>query len=98
MTQSAGPAYLAHWVVKTARARQMIDWYGLVFGAHVVHEDDSIAFLTWVSWPNPFRSVELTLLVDSTSGKRRSARACRPCGIGAICAARPTPTAWRPCC
>src|ERR1700739_5146265 len=47
MPQSAGPAYLAHWVVKTARAREMIDWYGLVFGAHVVHEDDSIAFLTW---------------------------------------------------
>ena len=47
MTQSTGPAYLAHWVVKTARAREMMDWYGLVFGAHVVHEDDSIAFLTW---------------------------------------------------
>jgi catechol-2,3-dioxygenase len=47
MTQSTGPAYLAHWVVKTARVREMIDWYGLVFGARVVHEDDSIAFLTW---------------------------------------------------
>src|ERR1700757_1348702 len=47
MTRTNGPVYLAHWVVKTARAQQMIDWYGHVFGAHVVHEDDSIAFLTW---------------------------------------------------
>ncbi len=28
MTQAPGPAYLASWVVKTACARQMIDWYG----------------------------------------------------------------------
>src|SRR5262245_19398454 len=41
------PAYLAHWVVKTARPREMIDWYRHAFGAHVVHEDDQIAFLTW---------------------------------------------------
>ena len=51
-----------------------------------------------VNWPSPSRSVELTSPVDSTSGKRRSARAYRPCRTGAICAARPTPTAWRPRC
>ena len=44
---SPAPAYLAHWVVKTARAREMIDWYGHALGAHVVHEDARIAFLTW---------------------------------------------------
>jgi len=47
MTHATAPAHLAHWVVKTSRVREMIDWYGLVFGARVVHEDDSIAFLTW---------------------------------------------------
>ncbi|MCV7173721.1 VOC family protein [Mycobacterium manitobense] len=41
------PAFIAHWVVKTARSAEMIDWYGHVFGARVVHEDDQIAFLTW---------------------------------------------------
>ena len=41
------PDVLAHWVVKTARPRQMIEWYGTVFGAKVVHEDQQIAFLTW---------------------------------------------------
>lgn len=41
------PAYLAHWVMKTSRAAEMIEWYGHVFGAQVVHEDKTIAFLTW---------------------------------------------------
>lgn len=43
----AAPELLAHWVVKTARSKQMIAWYGTVFGARVVHEDRQIAFLTW---------------------------------------------------
>jgi catechol 2,3-dioxygenase-like lactoylglutathione lyase family enzyme len=41
------PDLLAHFVVKTARPREMIAWYGEVFGARVVHEDAQIAFLTW---------------------------------------------------
>ena len=49
MSQTTAPAYLAHWVVKTARPRQMIDWYRHAYGAHVVHEDAHIAFLTWDS-------------------------------------------------
>lgn len=58
------PDVLAHWVVKTARPRQMIEWYGTVFGATVVHEDQQIAFLTWdeeshrlalVKLPGPLR-------------------------------------------
>ncbi|MEU1550642.1 VOC family protein [Nocardia sp. NPDC005745] len=47
MPRTTPPTYLAHWVVKTARAREMIEWYGHVFGARVVHEDKQIAFLTW---------------------------------------------------
>jgi hypothetical protein len=31
------PDFIAHWVVKTARSAEMIDWYGHVFGARVVH-------------------------------------------------------------
>jgi catechol 2,3-dioxygenase-like lactoylglutathione lyase family enzyme len=53
-------------VVKTARSAEMIDWYGHVFGARVVHEDGQIAFLTWdheshrlalVKLPPPLRHV-----------------------------------------
>jgi catechol 2,3-dioxygenase-like lactoylglutathione lyase family enzyme len=41
------PDYLAHWVVKTTRSKEMIAWYRAVFGAHIVHEDPKLAFLTW---------------------------------------------------
>ncbi|BBY66850.1 VOC family protein [Mycolicibacterium helvum] len=60
------PDFIAHWVVKTARSAEMIDWYGTVFGARVVHEDAQIAFLTWdreshrlalVKLPPPLRHV-----------------------------------------
>ncbi|MEV2221865.1 VOC family protein [Nocardia vinacea] len=46
-TNPAAPDLLAHWVVKTARSKEMIAWYGAVFGARVVHEDKQIAFLVW---------------------------------------------------
>src|ERR1700756_3370252 len=41
------PDYLAHWVVKTARSKEMIAWYQTVFDARIVHEDQRLAFLTW---------------------------------------------------
>jgi catechol 2,3-dioxygenase-like lactoylglutathione lyase family enzyme len=41
------PDYLAHWVVKTARSKEMIAWYQTVFNARIVHEDQRLAFLTW---------------------------------------------------
>ncbi|MCZ4549854.1 VOC family protein [Gordonia rubripertincta] len=47
ITTALAPDLLAHFVVKTARPKEMIDWYSTVLGAHVVHEDDQIAFLTW---------------------------------------------------
>ncbi|MGZ8179510.1 VOC family protein [Williamsia sp. SKLECPSW1] len=46
-SQALAPELLAHYVVKTPRAAEMIEWYRQVFGARVVHEDDQIAFLTW---------------------------------------------------
>ncbi|KQW64910.1 biphenyl 2,3-dioxygenase [Variovorax sp. Root411] len=42
-----GPHYIAHWVCKTARRQEMIDWYGKVFNAELVHADATIAFLAW---------------------------------------------------
>ena len=45
--EALAPGYIAHWVVKTARLKEMIDWYGTVFGARVVHQDDRLTFLTW---------------------------------------------------
>ncbi|MBE8590927.1 VOC family protein [Pseudomonas sp. MAFF 301449] len=42
-----GPRYIAHWVCKTSRREEMIDWYTQVFDAEIVHIDKRIAFLTW---------------------------------------------------
>ncbi|MFJ6094772.1 VOC family protein [Williamsia muralis] len=41
------PALIAHWVVKSTRRTELIDWYGQVFGARVVHDDGQVTFLTW---------------------------------------------------
>ncbi|MCK0516456.1 VOC family protein [Williamsia sp. DF01-3] len=41
------PAAIAHWVVKSTRRTELIDWYGRVFGARVVHDDGQVTFLTW---------------------------------------------------
>jgi catechol-2,3-dioxygenase len=41
------PDFVAHWVVKTARRREMTEWYAKVFGARVVHEDSDLSFLSW---------------------------------------------------
>lgn len=41
------PDLMAHFVVKTARAKEMTNWYRTVFGARVVHDDRQLTFLTW---------------------------------------------------
>ena len=41
------PAFVAHWVVKTARRDEMIAWYRVVFGARVVHQGRQATFLSW---------------------------------------------------
>jgi len=41
------PATLAHLVRRTARFPEMLRWYQSVLGAHVVHADDVLAFLTY---------------------------------------------------
>lgn len=41
------PDYIAHWVVKSARRDELVEWYGTVFGATIAYEDSGITFLTW---------------------------------------------------
>lgn len=77
------PAFIAHWVVKTARSKEMIEWYGHVFGARVVHEDDQIAFLTW----------------DHESHRLALVKLPRPCAMSSHwpgCDARPTESTTSP--
>jgi catechol-2,3-dioxygenase len=41
------PRHLAHFVLKTARFREMIDWYKTVLGAQATFENEMLAFLTY---------------------------------------------------
>ncbi|MFC8381790.1 VOC family protein [Nocardia sp. NPDC057272] len=41
------PDRIAHWVVKSARRDELVAWYGLVFGAEIMYQDEQISFLTW---------------------------------------------------
>ncbi len=45
----SAPDYWAHWVIKTSRRAQMVDWYCKVFGAQVVFANERLTFLTWDS-------------------------------------------------
>jgi len=40
-------AFVAHWVVKTARRDEMIAWYRVVVGARVVHQGRQATVLSW---------------------------------------------------
>ena len=41
------PRAIAHVVRRTARYRELLHWYETVLGAHVVHADERLAFLTY---------------------------------------------------
>jgi len=43
----ARPTKLAHLVIRTARYDEMVEWWCNLLGAHVVHGDDGISFLTY---------------------------------------------------
>jgi catechol 2,3-dioxygenase-like lactoylglutathione lyase family enzyme len=41
------PAKLAHFVLRTSRYQEIVQWYKTVFGAHGVFESDILSFLTY---------------------------------------------------
>lgn len=41
------PAKLAHIVLRSARFKQTVDWWTTVLGAHSVHSNDALVFLTY---------------------------------------------------
>jgi hypothetical protein len=41
------PDYVAHWVVKSARRDELVEWYGTLFNAKIAYQDRQITFLTW---------------------------------------------------
>ncbi|MZG16360.1 biphenyl 2,3-dioxygenase [Streptomyces sp. SID5914] len=43
----ASPAKLAHFVLRTARLKEMLDWYVRVLEGRVVYANDFLAFMTY---------------------------------------------------
>jgi catechol 2,3-dioxygenase-like lactoylglutathione lyase family enzyme len=41
------PTKLAHFVLRTSRYRQLVEWYKVVLGAHSVFENEFLAFLSY---------------------------------------------------
>jgi catechol 2,3-dioxygenase-like lactoylglutathione lyase family enzyme len=56
------PHSLAHIVYQTRRFDTMIHWYETVFGAHVVHRDPALAFLTFDHEHHRFAFANLDVL------------------------------------
>jgi catechol 2,3-dioxygenase-like lactoylglutathione lyase family enzyme len=43
----AKPAYISHYGLRTKQRKAMMDWYQMVFGAKIQHENDFLAFMTF---------------------------------------------------
>jgi catechol 2,3-dioxygenase-like lactoylglutathione lyase family enzyme len=56
------PPRLAHVVFMTRRFEEMIAWYERVFGAHVVHGDAALAFMTYDEEHHRFAFANLDVL------------------------------------
>jgi catechol 2,3-dioxygenase-like lactoylglutathione lyase family enzyme len=46
-TGIVSPSKLAHFVLRTARYREILDWYKLVLNAKPAYENEALAFLTY---------------------------------------------------
>lgn len=45
--ECAKPAFFAHFVIRTSKYREMIEWYRTVLGAGLVFSNDTLTFLTY---------------------------------------------------
>jgi catechol 2,3-dioxygenase-like lactoylglutathione lyase family enzyme len=64
----AKPVKFAHVVYMTRRYDEMIDWYGHVFEAEIVHRDPALAFMTYDDEHHRFAFANLDVLDPGTSG------------------------------
>jgi catechol-2,3-dioxygenase len=41
------PAYISHYGIRAKNYKDMLEWYGTVFGAHIQHQNEFLAFMTF---------------------------------------------------
>ena len=56
------PKSLAHVVYRTRRLAEMLDWYGIVFGAKVQHQNPAMSFLTFDDEHHRFAFLDLSVI------------------------------------
>jgi catechol 2,3-dioxygenase-like lactoylglutathione lyase family enzyme len=62
------PAKLAHFVLRTSRYKEIIEWYKIVFGARGVYESDMLSFLTYDDEHHRFAILNVPNLSDQQDG------------------------------
>ena len=62
------PDRLAHFVLRTSRYKELVDWYKTVFGAHVVFENEALSFLTYDNEHHRFAVLNAPNLGEQPAG------------------------------
>jgi catechol-2,3-dioxygenase len=62
------PAKLAHFVLRTSRYREVVDWYKTVFAARGVFESEMLSFLTYDDEHHRFAILNVPNLSDQKEG------------------------------
>lgn len=64
----AKPIKLAHFVIRTSRYKEVVDFYKLVFRAHASFENDALAFLTFDEEHHRVAVLHMPDLADQPDG------------------------------
>jgi catechol 2,3-dioxygenase-like lactoylglutathione lyase family enzyme len=65
---SFAPQKLAHYVLRTSRYEQMLQWYKTVFGARVVFGNEILTFMTYDDEHHRFAFLNIPDLADQKAG------------------------------
>jgi catechol 2,3-dioxygenase-like lactoylglutathione lyase family enzyme len=66
--KAIAPSKLAHFVLRTSRYREIVDWYKTVFGARGVFESDMLSFLTYDDEHHRFAILNVPDLKEQKEG------------------------------
>src|SRR5690606_23345766 len=95
-TPVRAPQYIAHWVIKTPRRDELVEWYKAVFGAEIVHSDKMITFLSWDGESHRLALVNLPRVLRFVFPLSRIRR--KLFGIDHIAILRTVLIPWKRCC
>jgi catechol 2,3-dioxygenase-like lactoylglutathione lyase family enzyme len=66
--QDQAPSKLAHFVLRTSRYQEVVNWYKTVFGARGVFESEMLSFLTYDNEHHRFAILNMPNLAEQRDG------------------------------